>query len=245
MTKKTNSEKIGMIKAYKDSGLTYREIAIKCNVSTGLVSKILISDQNEPIVDMRGRPSKVGRHLVGIILMLRRDNPFLSLRKYVIEIEKSQHLKLAPNTIRQTLNDFGYKAHNPLHKPALKPEHKVSRVEMAMYFIGLGIEAHKQIIFTDETKINLLYNDNKPFVWRGDGEGLLDEHLIKTVKFGGGSIVLWGCFSYHGVGRIKIIDGIMDSVEYIDIISNYLLPSAADMGLTDFYLLHDNDPKHR
>jgi hypothetical protein len=40
-----------------------------------------------------------------------------------------------------------------------------------------------------------------------------------------------GCFSYIGVGRLKIIDGIMDSYKYQEIILRNLPASAILMGL--------------
>ena len=56
-------------------------------------------------------------------------------------------------------------------------------------------DAIKSIIFTDESKFNLFYSDGKVSVWREPGTGLKSEHLNKTVKHGGGSVMVWGCFS--------------------------------------------------
>lgn len=56
--------------------------------------------------------------------------------------------------------------------------------------------------------------------------------------------MIWGCFSYFGVGNIEIIEGTMDSAYYIDIISRNLMYSAEKMGIRNFIFQQDNDPKH-
>jgi hypothetical protein len=69
-------------------------------------------------------------------------------------------------------------------------------------------------MFSDESKFNLFYADRNLKVWREPGQGLKEEFLLPTVKHGGGSIMVWGCFSYKGAGRLEIID----SYKYHDII---------------------------
>lgn len=65
------------------------------------------------------------------------------------------------------------------------------------------------------------------------------------MKHGGGSVMVWGCMSASGVGKLKFIDGVMDSKAYLSILKNDFLPSVQKLGLQDnFIFMHDNDPKH-
>ena len=63
-----------------------------------------------------------------------------------------------------------------------------------------------KIIWSDETEIEVFGLNAKHHVWRKPG-------TISMVKHGGGSIMLWGCFSAAETGRLIRIDGKMRVVQ--------------------------------
>ena len=68
---------------------------------------------------------------------------------------------------------------------------------------------------------------------------------IPTVKHGGGNIMLWGCFSDAGTGRLVRIKGKMNGAKYREILEKILLQSAQDLRLGQrFTFQQDNNPKH-
>ncbi|CAB4396462.1 unnamed protein product [Rhizophagus irregularis] len=61
-------------------------------------------------------------------------------------------------------------------------------------------------------------------VWRSSGETYNKDCIQPTVKFGGGSVIFWGCFGWHGVGLLVVVEGNMNSDEYVNILANHFIP---------------------
>ena len=94
------------------------------------------------------------------------------------------------------------------------------------------------ILWSDETKIELPGLNAKCHVWRKPG-------TLPTVKHGGGSIMLWGCFSAAGTGRLVTIEGKMNGARHREILDENLLRSIQDLRLgRRFTSQQDNDHKH-
>ena len=83
-------------------------------------------------------------------------------------------------------------------------------------------------------------------MWKRPGEGLNDRLVEGTVKFRGGSVMIWGCMTWHGVGYAVKIDGRMDGDLYLQILKDELLNTIQYHGLgpSNIIFQHDNDPKH-
>ena len=51
-------------------------------------------------------------------------------------------------------------------------------------------------------------------MWRKDGEAYSPKNTVPTVKFGSGSIMIWGYFSVKGVSKISVIGSKMNAQKY-------------------------------
>ena len=82
------------------------------------------------------------------------------------------------------------------------------------------------------------------YVRRNSTEKMAPQCIVPTVKYGGDSIMVWGCFSRHDTTEdfVKIED-IMKKENYKRILQIYAIPF--NLGKIDrrFILQQDNDPK--
>ena len=67
----------------------------------------------------------------------------------------------------------------------------------------------RNVLWSDETKIELFGHNNHRHVWRKKGEACKPKNTILTVKHVGVHIMLWRCFAAGGTGAHHKIDGIM------------------------------------
>ena len=99
--------------------------------------------------------------------------------------------------------------------------------------------------WSDKTKTERFGRNAKRYVWRKPNTAHYPKNTIPTVKHGGGSIMLWGCFSSARTGALVRIERKMDGEKSRQILEENLLPSARKMKLgRNFTFQHDNDPKH-
>jgi len=238
---------LGKILALSEAGYTQAQIAEKTGVSQSAVSRCLKRHQDHGPITHRGgngRPAALSEVMKSAILGQNQANSRLSLRKHVAKLAKEYDTIVSYGTVRRALASNNIFAYSPAKKPALTARHIKNRFSAAQDWIGLTENEVKSIVFSDESKFNLLYSDGKTSVWREPGSRLEKRHITETKKFGGGSVMVWACFSYYGPGKIYFIDGIMDAPRYVSILSSCLPPSLESMGLTKFIFQQDNDSKH-
>lgn len=102
----------------------------------------------------------------------------------------------------------------------------------------------KNVLWSDETKVNRIGPDGRTVVHRPKNQALNIKYTQKTVKHGGGSLMVWGAFSWHGVGPIVKIVNKMDRFQYLDILKNNMEPFAFENMPITWTFMQDNDPKH-
>jgi hypothetical protein len=114
---------------------------------------------------------------------------------------------ISSQTVRRHLKKAGMKAVVKRKRPLLKKRHRQARLDFALTHKDWTVEDWKRVVWSDETKINRLGSDGKKWVWKRPGEGLSDRLVEGTVKFGGGSLMMWGCMLWEGPGFACKMDG--------------------------------------
>ncbi len=111
--------------------------------------------------------------------------------------------KVTKATISNTLRRQGLKSCSARRVPLLKPVHVQARLKLQISCIS--------------TKIELFGKNSTCRVWRRKNAELHPKNTIPTVKHGGGNIMLWGCFSAKGPGRLICVKERMNGAMYRDI----------------------------
>ncbi len=79
-------------------------------------------------------------------------------------------------------------------------------------------------------------------MWQLPGEEYKDKCVLLTVKYGGGSLMVWSCMSAAGTGELQFIEGTMNANMYCDIPKQSMIPSLRRLGRREVF--QHNDPKH-
>ncbi len=121
--------------------------------------------------------------------------------------------------------------------------HKKARKQFAEDKQTKDMDYWNHVLWSDETKINVFGSDGVKRVWHQPGEEYKDKCVLPTVKYAGGSVVVWGCMSAAGTGEMQFIEGTMNANMYCDILKRSMIPSLRRLGHRAVFK-HDNDPKH-
>jgi transposase len=223
-----------------------RQVAQELDISNATAARILKENKENVPHNPGGRPRKMNDELVNHLkLNLKRG-----ILKTAVDATKEANTMLEEPVSRQTvcrrLVEVQMKFKRKRKQPLLRPRHKADRMKFVRKYNQWTHLDWKRVIFTDESKINRICSDGLQGVWV-DESGEQDARAVEgTLKFGGGSIMVWGCMSWYGTGRLIKIDGTMDSQQYIRILREGLERSIEDWGMNrnDIVLQQDNDPKH-
>lgn len=112
-------------------------------------------------------------------------------------------------------------------------EHKIIRLKWAIENLDRNWDL---VMFSDESLI--IKGPAGKYRWVDTNEKDFDFNVKHPTK-----INVWGVISKNGPNRIHIIDGILDSLQYIEILNSNILDLMYNNPLLIFQ--DDNDPKHR
>ncbi|KAK3527102.1 hypothetical protein QTP86_010826 [Hemibagrus guttatus] len=191
-----------------------------------------------------GRPTKITpRAQRQLIQEVTKDPTTTSkeLQASLVSVKVSVH----DSTIRNRLGKNGLHGRVPRQKPLLSKKNIKARLSFARKHLDDPQDFWGNTLWTDETKTELFGRSVSHYVWRKSNTAFQKKNIIPTVKYGGGSVMVWGCFAASGPGRLAVINRTMNSAVYQKILKENVQPSVCDLKLKRTWVLQqDNDPKH-
>lgn len=237
-----------MIIKLHSKGKSYRQIANKLEISFSTVRNIVKkfrqtgSVLNKP---RSGRPPKFSEREKRDIHRIVVRDPTTSASRIAEEVASTSNTTFCLQTVRNVIHKFNYYGRVQRKKPLISETNRKKRLEFAKSFLNKDLDFWKEVIFSDESKYNIFGSDGRKYVWRKPNTEFQARHVRPTVKHGGGSVLVWGCMSWNGIGNLTFIDGIMNDQKYVDMLRANLASSAEKLEIKDTFIFqHDNDPKH-
>ncbi|CAJ0838371.1 8859_t:CDS:2 [Entrophospora sp. SA101] len=200
------------------NGHTTRQIAKWCEQHS-------LEDAPKP-----GQPSTINetiKNKIVNLITLQRCSSAPEVQKC---IEGKENISISSPTIRHILHANGLVSRIKRKKPYLSSKHQKRQLEFAKEHEHWTIKDWSKIIWSDESKFKVFGSDGKQYYWKHPEEPLNHFHIKPTVKFGGGSVMIWGCFTSRGVGGFCRIDGMMDAKLYQQILHEDLMNTIKDHG---------------
>lgn len=230
-----------LILKWHSEGKSQREIAKIVGASRCMVQNAL---KMQKTVENRGPKRKTTSQTDRRIGHVSKCDPF----KSSTTIKQELQLAISTRTIRRRLQEQSLHGRVARKVPLLSAKNIRNRIDFAKQHLDWagsnGIKKWRNILWSDETKMNLFGSDGRTYVRRPPGREFLPAYTKKTVKHGGGCIMLWGCFSWYGVGPIYWIKQIMDQHEYTNILETVMHTYAEENMPLKWVFQQDNDPKH-
>lgn len=236
-----------VIVALHEEGYSTRKIASKTKVSQTAVMNALKRKQQTRSNRSRyrsGRPRVTSQSEDKFICVQSKRQRTRTAPEIREELNSIRQRPVSVTTVQRRLRDYGLKGCVAAKKPLLRKQNKIKRLQWAKKHKDWSIAQWCQVLFSDESKFEIFGGKRRQYVRRQVGERMLNQCVMPTVKHGGGSVMVWGCFAGDKVGDLVQIKGIFDKTRYHHILQRHAFPCGKKIVGRGFVFQQDNDPKH-
>lgn len=140
-----------------------------------------------------GRPQKLSERDQRTVVRSFREEPFIPFVAHNEKL-KAAGINIHPQTLIKYAAMNGFGSYSPAYVPKLTPNHMKRRLLWAKEKVNWTPEQWANVIWSDESKFNVQGSDGRVRVIRKEGERYHPDLVKQTVKFGNGSVMIWGVY---------------------------------------------------
>ena len=137
----------------------------------------------------------------------------------------SSGVNVSSSTVRRRLIECGRMARRPVKKQLLTAAMKKKRLDWAKKCRNWTAADWRKVLFSDESHF-LVQGKRSQHVHRSIGEPIRECHMDQSVKHPPKKM-FWGSFSYHGIGSLLPIEGMMNAGKYIQVLEEKVVRDLA------------------
>jgi len=167
-----------------------------------------------------------------------KKNPFLTAH----EIAASCNMlnKVSIYTVKRYLRNSGLFGRLATRKPLLSPQHMKNRKSWCAAYLKMDAEKWNSFVFSDECRFQIYANMTR-VVRRPRNYRYCSRYVIKTVKYGGPSVMVWGAIKGDGSRVLVRCPKTLNSCAYQKVLNSGLFQLCGPLSV----FVQDNAPCHK
>ncbi len=151
------------------------------------------------LVDVRGQ-RRMGR--------LVRDDRKATVTQITTRYNQGMQHTISERTTRRTMKQMSYSSRRPHRVPLLSAKNRKRRQNWTR-------EDWKNVAWSDESDdFCMRHSDGRVRIWQKEHESMDPPCLVSTVQ-AGGSVMVWGIFSWHTLGPLVPIEHCLNATAYL------------------------------
>jgi transposase len=247
--RETTDDKINSVISLLKNGTSTRKIATRVGVSVATVSRIRNKFQVVPDGDMAikmGRPTVLDGRMVRTIvkyIVVEKLGTAVNVTK---ALAREHSLFVSVETVRRALYAGGLASLEKKKRPILSANHQRDRYEWALEHQYWTMDDWKRVIWSDESSINRLGSDGRAWAWKHEDAPIGRDHVKETAARGGGSIMVWSCITWYGIGFMTKFKGTVNAELYLEVLKDELAMTINEQRLdpSKMVFMQDNASVH-